>query len=149
MVAMAHPNSPTPDHAAPEGDDALSAIEEVIAEFGIRATITACLKSSAGDEMEKLGGNATLRIAQVIIREIAFSRNPQLEAEIMALGTGVLMEQANMTRIAKKWGITKQALSKRVVRFVEENNLPPSVYMRSEKDRATYALTNQPRAKRL
>jgi hypothetical protein len=127
-------------------DEALEAIEESIAEFGIRGTVAACLRSSAGEHFEKLGSNATLRIAQAIIREIVFAKDPRLEAEVMALGAGVILADGdNMTRLAAKHGMTKQALSKRVVRYVEENKLPPSLYMRSEKDRRTYALTNQPR----
>jgi hypothetical protein len=52
-----------------------------------------------------------------------------------------------MGTIGNRHGITKQAVSKRVVAFADENKLPPSVYMRSEKDRKTYAMTNQPRSK--
>lgn len=150
MVAMAHPE-PRQYHlikALRDGEgEASAAIEELIAELGARAVVAACLRSSAGQHFEKLGGNATLRIAHVILREIVYSKDPQLEAEIMALGAGIIMGDADtMTAVAAKHGISKQALSKRVVVYVEENKLPPSAFMRSEKDRKTYALTNQPRA---
>ncbi len=131
-----------------EGDEneAIQAIEELVAEFGIRGVVSACLKSSAGDAFSKTGSNATLRIAQVILREIAFSKDPRLEAEIMALGAGVILaEKDNITRIAEKHGLTKQAISKRVIKFCDENGLPPSIFMRSKKDRETYRQTNQPR----
>lgn len=128
-------------------EGAASAIEELIAEFGVRAVVSGCLRSSAGDSFEKMGGNATRQIAQVILSEISFSKDPQLEAEVMAVGAGVILgDRVTITRLAEKHGITKQAFSKRVVRFCEENKLPPSIYMRSEKDRLTYALTNQPRS---
>jgi hypothetical protein len=142
--------SPTPHHAAPhpsDDDEATEAVEELIAEFGVRGLVSACLKSSAGDEFGRVGSNSTLRIAQVILREIAFSRDPRLEAEIMALGAGlILAEKDNITRIAEKHGLTKQAISKRVIKFCDDNGLPPSIYMRTKKDRETYAKTNQPRA---
>ena len=122
------------------------AINELIAECGVRAVVSAFLRSEAGEEVQKLGGNQTLRVIQVLIREIARSADPQLEAEIMALGTGVLLENhATITRLAKKHGLTKQAVSKRVVRFCIENDIPPSSFMRPERDRETYRLTNQPR----
>jgi hypothetical protein len=144
MAATHHPNTSSANDR--EGE-AVEAIEEHIAEYGASGTLAACLRSSAGEEFSKLGGNATLRIAQVIIREIAYSQNPRLEAEIMALGAGIILsDNATMTKIALKWGITKQALSKRVVAYCDENKLPPSAFMRSEKDRRTYAMTNQPRS---
>jgi hypothetical protein len=141
--------SPTPHHAQanPSGDDeATQAIEELVAEFGVRAIVGACLKSSIADEFGKVGSNSTLRIAQVILREIASSSDPQLEAEIMALGAGLILNHGdNVTRIAKKHGLTKQAISKRVIKFCDDNDLPPSIFMRTKKDRETYAKTNRPR----
>lgn len=148
MVAMATTHHSNTNGANDKESEAVEAIEELIAEFGLRGVVSACLKSSAGDALEQLGGNATLRIAQAIIREVVFAEDPRLEAVVMALGAGILLADGdNMTRLAAKHGMTKQALSKRVVRYVEENGLPPSVYMRSEKDRETYAETNQPRSK--
>jgi hypothetical protein len=145
MVAMAN-HSPSTDRSADKEREAVENIEEIIAEYGIRATVAACLVSSAGDHFQKMGGNTTLRVIQVIIREIAFSENPQLEAEVIALGAGVILEsKTTMRTIAAKHGITHQALSKRVLKFCDDNGLPPSAYMRKAEDRQTYALTNQPR----
>lgn len=130
-----------------DGDEAMAAIEELVADFGIRGVVAACLRSSIGEELGKFGSNSTLRVAQVILREIAFSKDPRLEAEIMALGAGLILNQGdNVTRIAGKHGLTKQAVSKRVISFCDNNSLPPSVYMRSLKDRETYRLTNQPKS---
>ena len=124
----------------------VAAIEELISERGPRATVAAALRSSAGEHFQKTGGNQTLRVSQVIIRQIAFSDDPQLEAEIIALATGIILgDDMNVTRIGRKHGLTKQAISKRVVRFCEDNGLPPSIFMRPERDRQTYALSNQPR----
>lgn len=138
---MSHPHT-----QGGENDEALEAIEELIAEMGIKAVVGACLKSTVGDHLSKSGGNTTLHVIQVILREIAFSKDPQLEAEIMALGTGLILgEKDNITRIAAKHGLTKQAVSKRVIKFCDEYGLPPSIYMRTKKDRETYAKTNRPR----
>lgn len=142
MVAMIDPNTPGHDKES----EAVEAIEELIAEFGVRAVIAACLRSSAGEDFERTGNNATLRVIQATLREIVFNTNPQLQAEIMALGAGVLLEdKQSMRSVGAKHGISWQAVSKRTVAFVEKWNLPPSAFMRSEKDRATYALTNKPR----
>ena len=125
---------------------ALEAIEELIAECGVRATIAACLKSSAGEDFERMGSNATLAVIQDTLREIVFSSDPQLAAEIMALGAGVLLEnKQTMRSVGAKHGITWQAVSKRVISFCTKWRLPPSTYMRSESDRKVYALTNKPR----
>ena len=48
-------------------------------------------------------------------------------------------------RSAAKHHLTTQAVSKRVIAFCDTHNLPPSIYMKSRKARANYALTNQPR----
>lgn len=126
---------------------AAQGIEELIAEFGIRSVLSAVLGSSLARDLERCGGgDAALRVSQVILREIAFSKNPQLEAEIMALGCGVILQdEDNMTKIGRRWGLTRAAISKRVLDFVDANKLPPSTFMRKEADRQTYALTNRPR----
>ena len=131
-----------PDELGPLVD----AIDELIADAGVRAVVAAVLRSKAGEDLQKHGGNQTLRISQVILREIAFSQDPQLEAEIMALGAGVMLEdKATITKLARKHGLTKQAISKRMIRFCVDNGLPPSSYMRPERDRETYSRTNRPR----
>src|SRR5687767_3618639 len=98
MVAMAEPRPPVSRTASDRDGQAVEAIEELICEFGLRGVVSACLKSSAGDSLEQLGGNATLRIAQAIIREVVFSDDPRLEAVVMALGAGIILADGdNMT----------------------------------------------------
>lgn len=129
-----------------EEREIVDAIEELIAEFGVRGVMSACLKSSAGEQFSKLGGNASLRVAQVILREIVYSQDPRLDAEIMSLGAGILLEDdQSVTKVALRHGRTKQAISKRVVAFCDANGLPPSIFMKSLKARKNYALSNQPR----
>lgn len=133
---------------APDADkEATEAVEELIAEFGVRAVVAACLHSSAGEAFGKVAPNETLRVIQVILHRIVFAKPcARLEAEIMALGAGVLLaDDQTMSRVAKRYGMTRAAISKRVLGFTDEQGLPPSQFMRSKKDRETYALTNQPR----
>ena len=138
-------SAPTREAETPDAE-ASAAIEEIIGAFGIQCVLKAVLDSKLEPELKRLGGDATRRVAQVILREIAFSKNPQLEAEIMALGVGVILEDhLTMTELGRRHGVTKAAISARVVRFVEENDLPPSSYMRSEAAREKYAATNRPR----
>lgn len=127
--------------------EASAALEELIAELGIRAVLAAVLGSSLAKDLERCGsGEAALRVSQVILRQIAYSANPQLEAEIMAMGCGVILDDdATMTKMGQRWGLTRAAISKRVVNFVEENKLPPSIYMRKEADRLKYSECNRPR----
>lgn len=143
---MATNYQPTVRHEDTE-EEVSAALEELVAAFGLRAVVAACLRNGVGESITKTGGTAAREVLQVVIREIAMAKDPQLVAEVMAVGVGVILDdKVTITRLAKKHGISKQAFSKRVVRFCEQNNLPPSIYMRSKKDRATYALTNRPRS---
>jgi hypothetical protein len=145
MVAMAatHPNH---SGANDKESEAVEAIEELKADLGTRGLVAAILRSSIAEYFEKHGANTTLAVLQEILREIVFSEDPQLEAEIMALGTGVLvMENQTVGRVGDKHSLSKQAVSKRVIAFCVKWKLPPSAFMRSEKDRRTYSMTNKPR----
>lgn len=124
--------------------EARDALEELKAEFGLKVLLAAIIQSGAGESIT-LNPEATLRVAQYVLREIVYSPDPQLEAEIMAIGSGVLDEKGITTRIAAKHSITRQAVSKRVVAFCEEWGLPPSGSMKSEAARKVYAARNQPR----
>ena len=96
--------------------------------------------------MAGVGSDTTLRLVQVVIREIVFSDDPQLEAEVMALGAGILLnDDMTQTKIAQKHGLGRAAISKRVTSFADELKLPPSIFMKSEAARKNYAMTNQPR----
>lgn len=143
MVSISSPEKT----GAETGEQASEALEELIGEFGVRAVVGAILGSSCAKALERCGsGEAALRVSQVILRQIAYSSNPQLEAEIMAIGCGVILDDdVTMTKMGQRWGLTRAAISKRVVNYVEQMGLPPSIYMRKEKDRETYALTNRPR----
>ena len=123
-----------------------SALGEVIAEFGLRAVVAAALRNG-GAECMRMGSDATLRVIQVMIRQIVYSDDPQLEAEVIALGAGVILaDDATQRKIGEKHGLTRAAVSKRVLAFCDAHGLPPSIYMKPKNAREVYALTNQPRS---
>lgn len=65
--------------------------------------------------------------------------NPALACQALAVAMGFhIGEGRSLEEIAKPFGITKQALSKRAIRYCEELGLPPSPLMRSEASRESY-----------
>lgn len=139
-----------PTLAPPDRDtEALAAIEDLVSEYGLAGMVRVVLNSTLAESLNQTGsGDAALRVIQVLIREIVYDNNPQLRAEIIALGCGIILADRNGVRIlAKKHGRTPAAISKQVIKFNERFGLEPSLYMRSLKDRATYSLTNRPRTK--
>ena len=143
MIERTQPTS------APIGDretEVESALGEVIAEFGLKSVIAAALRNGAAEQMQ-MGGDATLRVIQVMIRQIVYADDPQLEAEVIALGAGVILaDDSTQRKIGEKHGLTRAAVSKRVLAFCDANGLPPSIYMKPAAARGVYALTNQPRS---
>jgi hypothetical protein len=127
-------------------EEARDAIEELIAEFGIKCVVSAVLNSTAGASLPGANHADQMRAVNYILCHIIDAGNPRLEADIMALGAGTLLRQGvSMRDVAVKYGVTVADISKQVVAFVKKNGLPPSHCMRSEKDRKTYALTNRSR----
>ena len=118
-----------------------AALQEVVAEFGLRAVVAELMKDGAAEHL-KLGGNETLRVIQVVIRSIVYADDPQLEAEVMALGAGVILaDGVTQTKLAAKHGLTRAAMSKRVVQFCEAHGLPASAYMKPNAARASYEMS--------
>lgn len=75
---------------------------------------------------------------------IISSRNPQQTADIVAYAIGLRARQGiSITDLAAKYCISKQAFSKQVVAFCEDNGLPPCRAMKSELAREMYKLTNR------
>lgn len=127
--------------------EAVATIEEMVRDLGEQAVVAAIYASTI--YLRVVGTtDATQRIGQVIIRQIAYAENPRLEAEIIALATGIILfDDFGCRATARKHGLTPAAISKRVIAFADAHNLPPSQYMRSLKDRDTYSKTNRPRTK--
>jgi len=125
-------------------DEVVKELEEIEGEYGRCAILAALLRS---DIAEKMGGNpdAMRRVLQSVLREIVMSDDPKLQAEIMAIGSGVLDCKGIVRKVASKHGLTPAAISKRVIQFCDEWALPPSGSMKSEASRTVYAKRNQPR----
>lgn len=81
--------------------------------------------------------------------ETAQHRNPQATLAAIAFASGLYVEQGlSLTDLAEKLSgghpaghpqhITKQALSKRIVKFTQQVGLPPSRGMKSEAARESY-----------
>ncbi|MGA7724636.1 MAG: hypothetical protein WCA95_05105 [Opitutaceae bacterium] len=125
---------------------AVAALEELIADFGARGVAEAFLRTTAGDQLSKFGSNATLRAIQFVVREIVFSENARLAAEVVAMASGMILEEGmSVTKLAARHGVGKAAVSKRMVNFCRTHGLPPSIYMRPEKDREIYRTYNRPK----
>lgn len=71
-----------------------------------------------------------------------------LEADVIALAIG-FPGMGSMTDVAKKHGVGKAAISKRAVAFCDENELPPSPYMKSKRARESYQRCNKRRQKKI
>lgn len=124
--------------------EAVAALESLKAELGMRLLLTA-IQAMAPGVLLSADQHTAKRVSQFILREIVHSTNPLLEAEVMAIASGVLDGKGIQTRIADKHGISRAAISKRVVAFAAEWRLPPSGGMKSEAARLTFSMRNQPR----
>lgn len=83
-------------------------------------------------------GNAT-EILRHLVADILSEDNTRLTMDCLAIALGLRVYSGDsMTRIAKRHGITRAAVSKRCVDITERLKLPPSRAMRSEKARKIY-----------
>ena len=85
-------------------------------------------------------GSATEILRHLVADIISARTTPDSPSSAwpIALGLQRLQRRDSMTRIAKRHGITRAAVSKRCVDITERLNLPPSRAMRSEKARKIY-----------
>lgn len=78
------------------------------------------------------------RIVRRVIIEILEAKNARLTTECIAFVTGVGFLGNSETDIAKKFNITRAAVSKRCVELCDKLGLPPSRAMKSEAARESY-----------
>jgi L-cysteine desulfidase len=82
-----------------------------------------------------------------LFRIIEERRSPRLEAECISLAFGFgAASGLTQTAVAKRYGVTRAAVSKRVREIKEAFNLPASEFMKSDRARSVYALTNRARS---
>lgn len=63
------------------------------------------------------------------------------EADIVGLAIG-MPGLGGMSEVGKCHGVSRQAVSKKVIQYAKESGLPPSIYMRSEDARDACRLNN-------
>jgi hypothetical protein len=73
-----------------------------------------------------------------VIVELLESKNARLTVECIALVTGIGYLGISETSIAKKFNVTRAAVSKRCVELCDKLGLPPSRSMKSTQARASY-----------
>lgn len=66
----------------------------------------------------------------------------QLDCLLLATGAGY-RDGISMTEVARKWGCTKQAVSKRCVALCRLLQLPPSSNMRAESTKESFRQANR------
>jgi hypothetical protein len=83
-------------------------------------------------------GSAT-EILRRLVADIVSEDNTRLTIDCLTIALGLRVYAGDsMTKVAKRHGITRAAVSKRCVDITERLKLPPSRAMRSEKARTIY-----------
>jgi len=100
-------------------------------------------------ELAATGSTRTVRsgLRKALCR-IIDSKNPALESACIGLAIDFpFLKEESVTSIAQRFGVTKAAVSKRMIAFATEADLPPSSHMKSAASRDTYRKTNARRRK--
>ena len=79
-----------------------------------------------------------LHFVRRLVGELLGQDNVRLSVECLALATGISYMGDSMTDIARRYGVTRAAVSKRCVEFTDALGLAPSRAMRSTKARQSY-----------
>lgn len=81
----------------------------------------------------------TMEVIRKFLHELAYQRNPSLTIECFMLVTGVAYNGSSMTAIARKYGITRAAVSKRCIELSDLLGVHASRAMKSEQARKIYS----------
>ncbi|MBC2595658.1 hypothetical protein H5P28_15425 [Ruficoccus amylovorans] len=84
-------------------------------------------------------GYSLIDVARMVIAELIAHNNIELAIDCLSLVTGLSYGGQSMTDIARKYGISRAAVSKRCVGISDALGLPPSRAMRRLTARQTYA----------
>lgn len=97
------------------------------------------LKELVAERAEERMRDELYRVVCFIVREILDHANPAMTAAAIGFACGLpLLEGASEVELAKRFGVTKQAFSRRVTNLGKGLALSPSRAMRSEKARETF-----------
>ena len=150
---MSQPNSETRGEAheyyrtlGPTRDDeAIGAINELVSDLGEKAVIAGIHGSLIATRISNTSASAEAQAVAInILAPIIDSPDPRKTADVMALSCGLLLrEGTTITDLARKYGVSKQDISKSAVEFCERLGLPPSHVMLPEEAREKYKLTNK------
>lgn len=118
----------------------LSAISSTDKSLSVQECLTNYVESQLSERIWEA-------IAQVI-SNIVDSPNPRRTADLYACVTGLRIRQGiTLTDLAKKYGVSKQALDKQLVQLCEKLDLPPPRLMKSQMSRESYRLANHRKIK--
>jgi hypothetical protein len=84
-------------------------------------------------------GYSLIDVARMVIAELIAHNNIELAIDCLSLVSGLSYGGQSMTDIARKYGISRAAVSKRCVEISNALGLPPSRAMRRLTARQTYA----------
>jgi len=83
-----------------------------------------------------------------VLSNIVDSPNPRKTADLYACATGLRLRQGiTLTDLAKKYGVSKQALDKQLVSLCKKLDLTPPRMMKSQLSRESYRLANHRKIK--
>jgi hypothetical protein len=96
------------------------------------------LEEESDPETAGPGREDVLHLVRRLVGELLSKDNVRLSVECLALATGISYLGDSMTEIARRYGVTRAAVSKRCVEFTDALNLNPSRAMRSPEARQSY-----------
>ena len=120
-------------------------VEDIIDGYGAQAFVRSITRCSVSDKIKRIFGPGSnqMRLVVWVLSEIIGSSRARLTAECIALATGMLNEgDLTMTKVAKRHGMTKANVSRRVLQIADKLDMEPSTLMKPKKDRLQYSLTN-------
>ena len=119
-------------------------VEDVIHEYGVNGFVQAVMRSTAGHTVERVSGGINQMKAIIwILSEVMNADKPRLTAECIALATGIhASTNTTMTEVARRHGMSKANVSRRVIEISDKLGMSPSSCMKTAKDRQEYGLTN-------
>lgn len=106
---------------------------------GLDEKLDAELQAIVDERVSVEVANAVWEAVSRFAMETSQHRNPKVTLCAFCFAAGLYVNQGmSITELAESLGVTKQALSKRIVKFTEQLGLPPSRGMKSEKARESY-----------